>query len=97
MVLDGPGIPPEFHVLIFELYSRLHWTSLPGNGLGLAICQEMVETHRGRFWLKSDPGAGVNFLLNTAGSELAAPQLERFRAILCFRITACKVVLGIPR
>ena len=58
---NGPGIPPEFQERIFELYTRLHRKSLPGNGLGLAICRALVETHGGKIWLESNPGGGSNF------------------------------------
>ncbi len=58
---NGPGIPPEFHGRIFELYTRLHGKSLPGNGLGLAICRAIVETHGGKMWLESGPGQGSTF------------------------------------
>ncbi len=53
---NGPGIPQEFQERIFELYTRLHGKSLPGNGLGLAICRAIVESHGGKMWLESNPG-----------------------------------------
>ncbi len=58
---NGPGISPEFHTRIFELYTRLHGKSLPGNGLGLPICRAIVETHGGRMWLESNSGRGSTF------------------------------------
>jgi chemotaxis family two-component system sensor kinase Cph1 len=58
---NGPGIPPEFHGRIFELYTRLHGKSLPGNGLGLPICRTIIETHGGSIWLESGPGQGSAF------------------------------------
>ena len=58
---NGEGIAPEFHERIFELYTRLHGKSLPGNGLGLAICREIVEAHGGRIWVESVPGEGATF------------------------------------
>jgi len=58
---NGPGIIPEYQARIFELYTRLHGKSVPGNGLGLAICQAIVETHGGKLWLESEPGKGSTF------------------------------------
>ena len=57
----GLGIPPEFHERIFELYTRLHGKSLPGNGLGLPICRAIVESHGGKIWLESNPGECSTF------------------------------------
>ncbi len=58
---NGPGIAPEYHANIFEPYTRLHGRNIPGNGLGLAICQAIVETHLGKLWVESQPGKGSTF------------------------------------
>lgn len=59
---NGPGIAAEFQQRVFELYSRLHGgKSHPGNGLGLAVCKAIVESHKGRIWVESTEGAGATF------------------------------------
>ena len=58
---NGPGIEPEFQNRIFELYTRLHGKSLPGNGLGLPICKAIVASHGGEIWVESHVGEGSNF------------------------------------
>ncbi len=58
---NGPGIEPAFMDRIFEPYTRLHGKSIPGNGLGLAICRAIVEGHGGRMWVESKPGEGASF------------------------------------
>ena len=58
---NGPGVEPEFRRRIFELYTRLHGKSIPGNGLGLPICRAIVLSHGGEIWVESGPGNGSSF------------------------------------
>jgi signal transduction histidine kinase len=63
-VLDnGIGVPEEYRETIFGIFKRLHTKSqYSGSGMGLAICQRIVERYRGRIWVESAPGCGSNFL-----------------------------------
>lgn len=58
---NGPGIDPQFHERIFEPYSRLRGKTVPGNGLGLAVCRAVVDAQGGRIWVESQPGNGAAF------------------------------------
>jgi signal transduction histidine kinase len=62
---NGPGIPEEYSERVFELYSRLHGSDHPGNGLGLAVCRAVIENHGGRIWVERGAagGAAVRFTL----------------------------------
>lgn len=53
---NGMGISPEACNSIFEPFKRLHGQDVPGAGLGLTICRQIVERHRGRIWVESVPG-----------------------------------------
>jgi signal transduction histidine kinase len=58
----GPGIPPEFHLEVFDDFFRLPGTeSQEGMGLGLAIARRLVHGMGGKIWVESDPGGGCKF------------------------------------
>ncbi|MDP8980078.1 MAG: PAS domain S-box protein [Acidobacteriota bacterium] len=59
---NGIGIQPEFKEQIFGLFARLHNADrYDGTGIGLAICQRIVERYHGRIWVESEPGRGSEF------------------------------------
>jgi PAS domain S-box-containing protein len=60
---NGIGIDLRYGEQIFGLFKRLHTREeYPGSGIGLAICQRIVEQYSGRIWLeRSTPGRGSVF------------------------------------
>lgn len=60
----GPGVPVSERERIFEKFYRARKhveSSLPGTGMGLAICKGIVEAHAGSIWVREDSGPGATF------------------------------------
>ena len=69
---NGEGIPPDRLDRIFDAYFS---TRAGGMGMGLAISRTIVEAHKGRFVVESDPGVKTTFrfLLPVEQSDNARP------------------------
>ena len=66
----GPGIAPEIMDNLFKPFTT---TKAEGMGLGLKICQSIIEAHDGKIWIVPNVGPGVtfHFQLPAAGNDEA--------------------------
>jgi len=75
-VLDrGPGLPAGEEAKIFEPFYRgpsVTETSVPGIGIGLAICRGLVEAHGGTIGAANRDGGGAVFRVILPVSELSS-------------------------
>ncbi len=60
---NGIGISKEYKDAVFKIFRRLHTVDqYNGTGVGLTICQKVIDNHNGNLWLKSDgPNKGTSF------------------------------------
>ncbi len=59
---NGLGMAPDDVVKLFRPFARLAQTSsIPGTGLGLALCQKVAELHGTLIEVDSAPGVGSSF------------------------------------
>ncbi|MEL7343075.1 MAG: ATP-binding protein, partial [Bacteroidota bacterium] len=59
---QGIGIPLEHQQRIFNLFEKLHnGHEIEGSGIGLALCQRIIDQHEGKIWLESVEGEGTTF------------------------------------
>src|SRR5262249_37564303 len=71
----GPGIPAAVQARIFEPF----FTTKPvgvGTGLGLSVCQGIVESHDGTIRVVSQPGHGAVFSIELPVEAVPAPEIQ---------------------
>jgi PAS domain S-box-containing protein len=71
---NGIGIDAKYGERVFGIFQRLHSREdYEGTGIGLAVCQRIVERHGGEIRFESGPGTGTTFIvrlpLRQAGQE----------------------------
>jgi hypothetical protein len=86
---NGEGIPYEYRDRILDPFFRVPEPGEKrGNGLGLNIVKELIESHHGRVWAESEAGKGATF-----GFSLPAPVPSQHIEGL---VAASHAPLGVP-
>ncbi len=74
---NGIGMDPANSRRIFEPFRRLHGEEdYPGTGIGLAVCERIVEQHGGRIWVSSRQGEGSVFSFTMPAADPPAAEPE---------------------
>jgi two-component system, OmpR family, sensor histidine kinase KdpD len=84
---EGIGIAPEDVDRVFERFYRVKndaTQSEGGVGLGLAVCQRIVEAHGGHMWVESELGQGSTFHVALPVGQERAAQSVPWDAALAF-------------
>ena len=61
---EGEGIPEDYLPFLFERFYRVPGErTVPGTGLGLYICKQIVMAHHGNIWVESVLDKGTKFFI----------------------------------
>lgn len=59
---NGMGMDKKHLDRIFEMFQRLHRKEdIAGTGIGLSLCQKIIERYGGKIWVTSEPDKGSTF------------------------------------
>ncbi len=78
----GIGIAPEDQARIFDRFFRvdkIRSREMGGNGLGLAIAQEIIQLHKGKISIQSELGKGTAFLVDLRSQAAAMRPLKKIQ------------------
>lgn len=98
---NGIGIPADKQQLIFDSFTQadsLTTRKYGGTGLGLTICQKLLNIMQGHIWLTSQPEKGSTFFFTIPFSSATSPRPEidtniTLRPASCELLSAARILL----
>ena len=69
---NGPGVPPGVRSRIFEPFFTTKEVGV-GTGIGLAVCQRIIDSHGGTITLDSGRENGARFTVRLPAEPISAP------------------------
>jgi two-component system sensor histidine kinase VicK len=63
----GIGIPDKLKDQVFNMFTSAQRPGTSGEksfGLGLSICNQIMEKHNGKIWFESDANIGTTFFIS---------------------------------
>ena len=76
---NGRGIADKYLPKLFQAFQRLHPEVAPGEGIGLALVQRVIERHGGKVGVESAVGQGTTFFVALPELDLVTEKLEELR------------------
>ncbi len=68
---QGMGIAPAQIPYIFDRFFRVDKSKhLEGIGMGLYLCRQIINSHKGKIWVESEEGAGSTFYFSVPVSQV---------------------------
>lgn len=73
---DGPGVPDELKLVLFEPFRQAETASGRGMGIGLSLVQRFAELHGGSAHVEDGKTGGARFVVSLPGevTPIAAPE-----------------------
>ena len=66
---NGIGINEKYQEEIFKIFNRLDKKNYQGTGIGLAICNKIVQLYGGNIWVESKADEGATFYFSIEHSQ----------------------------
>ena len=70
---SGPGIDPAHLERVFEAF---YTTKSSGTGMGLSICQSIIDAHGGRLWAQANEPRGAVFQFTLPGASESSDEMS---------------------
>jgi light-regulated signal transduction histidine kinase (bacteriophytochrome) len=73
---NGMGFPADIGPRLFQPFKRLHSSDIEGMGVGLALCQKIIDAHHGSIRAEGREGEGATFTICLPRQQSPPPTTE---------------------